>query len=75
VLREAKAKMNEAILNANKVKSAAEVAAELQAKADAVKAEEEAAAKAKAEDEKAARAARKAALNAKWGSSASQKLT
>ena len=32
-LREAKAKMNEAILNANKVKSAAEIAAEVEAKA------------------------------------------
>lgn len=66
--------MNEAILNASKVKSAAEVAAEVSAKADRIKAEEEAEAKRKEEEEKAARAARKAALNAKWGGS-SQKLT
>lgn len=72
-LREAKIKMNEAILNANKVKTAAEVAAEVQDKAEQIKAQEEADAKRKEEEEKAARAARKAALNAKWGGS-SQKL-
>lgn len=66
-LREAKTRMNEAILNANKIKSAAEVLAEAQAKADKIKEEEEAAARKKDEEEKAARAARKAALNAKWG--------
>lgn len=67
--------MNEAILNANKIKSAAEVAAEVQAKADKIKADEEAEAKRKEEEEKAARAARKAALNAKWGGGgSSQKL-
>lgn len=65
-LREAKAKMQEALENANKVKSAEEVALEVQRAAEKAAAEEAAALKKKEEEEKAARAARKAALNAKW---------
>ncbi len=66
-LRDAKARMNEAIKNANKVKTAEEIALEVHFEAERRKKEEEAEAKRKEEEEKAARAARKAALNAKWG--------
>ncbi len=61
--------MNEAIVNANKVKSAEDIAREIQ-RATIKAAAEEAAAKQRAlEEEKQARSARKAALNAKWGGS------
>lgn len=66
-MREAKQKMNEAIQNANKVKSAEEIAREVALEAERRKAEEAAEAKRKEEEEKAARAKRKAELNAKWG--------
>lgn len=65
-LRDAKTKLNAAILDANRIKSAEEIAAEVKA-ANERRAEEEAAAeKRKMLDELAARSARKAALNAKW---------
>lgn len=66
-LREARAKLNAAQESANKVKSADEIAAEVKAEAERREAEEAAAKKKAAEDELKARAARKAALNAKWG--------
>jgi hypothetical protein len=67
-LREAKQRMNDAIKNLNKVKSAEEVAKEVALAAEKAAADEAAAAKRKEDEEKAARAARKAMLNAKWGS-------
>lgn len=67
-LRDAKIRMNEAIQNLNKVKSAEDVAREVALAAEKAAADEAAAAKRKEDDEKAARAARKAMLNAKWGS-------
>ena len=68
-LREAKQKMNDAIMNADKVKSAEEVAKEMKVQAEKQALSEAEALKKKDEDEKAARAARKAALNAKWSGS------
>lgn len=66
-MREAKTALKEALENANKKKSAEEIANDIRL-ASEKQAEEEAAKKKKAEeDEKAQRAARKAALNAKWG--------
>ena len=59
--------MNEAILNANKVKTAEEVAKEIQMKTVKAAAEEAAAKQREMEEEKRERLARKAALNAKWG--------
>jgi hypothetical protein len=67
-LKEAKAKMNAAIEGVNKVKTAEEIAAECELAAKKTAEAEAAAIKKAAEDEKAARAARKAMLNAKWGS-------
>lgn len=72
-LREAKSKLNAAVESANKVKSAEEIAAEVKAEAERREKEEAAAKKKAAEDELKARAARKAALNEKWGSN--NKLT
>lgn len=69
-LREAKMKMNEAIKNANRVKTAEEIAKEVAEEAERRKAAEEAEKKRKEEEEKAARAKRKAELNAKWGGGA-----
>jgi len=66
-LREAKAKLNSAIVDANRIKSAEEIAKEVKEANERRIAEEAAAEKKKMLDELAARAARKAALNAKWG--------
>jgi colicin import membrane protein len=66
-LRDAKTKMNDAIKNANRVKSAEEIAVEVAQEAERRKVAEEAEKKKKEEDEKSARAKRKAELNAKWG--------
>jgi hypothetical protein len=60
--------MNDAIQTLTKQKSAEDVAREVQEAAERQAAEEAAEEKRKEEEEKAARAARKAALNAKWGS-------
>lgn len=68
-LREAKLKYNEAITQSMKTKSPEELAEELHREAERQAAAEAAAIKKAEEDEKAARAARKAALNAKWGGS------
>lgn len=61
-------RMNDAIKNLNRVKSAEEVAKEVALAAERAAAEEAAAAKRTEEEEKAARAQRRALLNAKWGS-------
>ena len=66
-LREAKSKLNSAIQDANRIKSAEEIAKEVKEANERRIAEEAAAEKKKMLDELAARAARKAALNAKWG--------
>jgi membrane protein involved in colicin uptake len=65
-LREAKAKLNQALLDANRHKSAEEVAKEMKIQSERVAAEEAARKKKAEEDEKAVRAARKAQLNAQW---------
>ena len=67
-LREAKAKLNSAIVDVNRVKSAEEIAREVKEANERRIAEEAAAEKKKMLDELAARSARKAALNAKWSS-------
>ena len=72
-LREPKAKLNSAILDVNKVKSAEEIAKEVKEANERRIAEEAAAEKKKVMEEIAARAARKAALNAKWSGGGSQK--
>ena len=66
-LREAKNKLNSAILDANRIKSAEEIAREVKEANERRAADEAAAEKKKMLDELAARSARKAALNAKWG--------
>jgi len=66
-LREAKSKLNSAIQDANRIKSAEEITKEVKEANERRIAEEAAAEKKKMLDELAARAARKAALNAKWG--------
>jgi len=68
-LRDAKDKMNEAIKNANRVYTAEELAQQVLDATQKRLADEAAEVKRKEEEEKAARAARKVALNAKWGSS------
>mmetsp|Transcript_32515 Transcript_32515/g.71545 ORF Transcript_32515/g.71545 Transcript_32515/m.71545 type:complete len:273 (-) Transcript_32515:450-1268(-) len=65
-LREAKSKLNAAVLQAAKVKSAEEIAAEVKAVNEQRKADETAVEKKRMLAELAARAERKAALNAKW---------
>ena len=69
-LREAKTKLNSAILDANRIKSAEEIAKEVKEANERRLAEEAAAEKKKVMEELAARSARKAALNAKWGGGA-----
>jgi hypothetical protein len=59
--------MNEAILNANKVKTAYEIAEELHNKTLRIAEEEAAALLKEHDDEVRERTARKAALNSKWG--------
>lgn len=58
--------MNEAILNANKVRTADDIAREIQRATVKAAAEEAAAKQRLKEDEYQARLARKQALNAKW---------
>lgn len=71
-LRDAKAKINQAILAANNSeKDITILAREIQQAAKKAIEEEAAAAKRKEEEEKLQRSARKAALNAKWGGVAS----
>lgn len=69
-LRDAKNKLNSAILDANRIKSAEEIAAEVKAANERRAQEEAEAEKKKMLDELAARSARKAALNAKWSGGA-----
>lgn len=66
-VREAKEKMNEAIRNANRTYTSDELAQQVLDAAQKRFEDEAAEAKRVEEEEKAARAARKAALNAKWG--------
>lgn len=71
-LREARLKLNQAILAANNSeKDITILAREIQLAAKKAMEEEAAAAKRKEEEEKMQRSARKAALNAKWGGVAS----
>lgn len=70
-LREAKAKLNQALLDANKQKSAEEVARDMKVQSERVAAEEAARKKKAEEDERAQRAARKAQLNAQWSAKGS----
>jgi hypothetical protein len=69
-LREAKAKLNQAVLDSNRIKSAEEIAREVKENNERRIAEEAAAEKKKVMEELAARSARKAALNAKWSGGA-----
>jgi membrane protein involved in colicin uptake len=69
-LRDARTKLNAAIVDANRIKTVEEIAAEVKAANERRAQDEAEAEKKKMLDELAARSARKAALNAKWSGGA-----